>query len=149
MGSQLVAVRSAFATKLALETGFANVACSYAYKRGKEPRESAWTVDGRFTHEVASLRAAKTFRNEEGRFGLRILVRGIAAAQETTSARAMALGAIVEDYIAIHANWNNGALGVTVNTLTVEGDGELLEAYNDNGTLAELTLPIRYTARLT
>lgn len=150
MGSQLVAVRSALATKLALQTGFTTVDCNYAYKKGrKDPRESAWTVDGRFTHEVASLRAGKTFRDEEGRFGLRILVRGIAQAQETTSARAMALGAIVEDFVAIHANWNDGALGVAIQTLTVEGDGELVEAFNDTGTLAELTLPIRYTARLT
>lgn len=145
----IVAVRQGLVEALDDLASLNGVQCSYAYKRGKEPRESVWTVDGVFNHVPASLRAGKTFRDEDATFGLRILVRGVSKPQEWTSARAVEIGAVVEDFVAIHGNWLNGALGVTVQTMTVEGAGELVEAFNDNGTLAELTLPIRYTARLT
>lgn len=153
MASALVAVRTGLITALATLTGagedLEDVQVSYAYLRGPEKRECIYTSGGKFNHSNASLRATKTFRNEVGTFGLVVLVRGIKAAQETTSARALAIGAVVEDFVATHANWSNSALGVLIQTMTVEGDGELVEAFNDNGTLAELTIPIRYSARLT
>lgn len=149
MGTLLVAVRQGLVTALDALPSLNGVQATYAYKKGGEPRESLWTVDGRFTHAPASMRAGKTFRNEDATFGLRILVRGISKDQHWTSSRAIEIGAAVEDFVAIHANWLNGALGPVVQTMTVEGEGELAEAFNDRGTLAELTLPIRYTARLT
>lgn len=150
MGSQLVAVRTGLMAALAEATGFENVECSYAYKKGrKDPRESAWTNNGRVTHTPASLRPSKTFRNEVGTFDVVILVRGIGDAQETTSARALALGVIVEDFIATHVNWANEAIDAEIDTLTVEGDAVLAEAFNDHGTLAEWSIPVRYLARLT
>ncbi len=153
MGSALVAVRTGLITALATLTGtgedLENVSVSYAYPRGPEKRETIYTSGGKFNHSSASLRATKTFRNEVGTFDVRVLVRGISLAQETTSARAIELGVVVEDFVATHVNWTNSALGVAIQTLTVDGDGELVEAFNDKGTLAELSIPIRYSARLT
>ena len=149
MGSALVAVRTGLVTALDALTSLNNVQVTYAYPRGPEKRECIYTYGGKFNHSSASLRATKTYRNEVGTFDVRVLVRGISLAQETTSARAIALGVIVEDFVATHANWSNSALGVAIQTMTIDGDGELLEAFNDKGTLAELSIPVRYTARLT
>jgi hypothetical protein len=68
MGSQLVAVRAGLVTALDALSGFNGVQVSYAYKKGREPREAAWTVDGRVSHSPAGLRAGKKFRDEVGTF---------------------------------------------------------------------------------
>jgi hypothetical protein len=149
MGSALVAVRSGLIAGLDALADFDGVLVEFGYKVGAKNREKVWTQDARFTHKSASLRAGKTFRNEVGTFNLRILVEGVGKSPEWTSTRAMALGHAAEQFVALHANWNDGALGVAINALTIEGDGELVEAFNDKGSLAELTYPIRFTARLT
>lgn len=149
MGSALVAVRKGLTAALTALPAFEGVEVTFAYKVGTRKRERLWTQDARFTHEPASLRPGKTFRDEVGTFNLRILIEGVSKSPDDTSGRAMDLGHVVEDFVASHANWVNGALGVSINTLTVQGDGELAEAFNDKGSLAELTYPIRYTARLT
>ncbi|NUO35884.1 MAG: hypothetical protein HOQ45_02420 [Nocardioidaceae bacterium] len=149
MGTSIVAVRKGLVAGLAAKPEFSGVLATFAFKVGAKQRERLWTQDGRFTHEPASLRPGKTYRDEVGTFNLRILVEGVGKAPDWTSDRAVALGAAAEEFVALHANWLNGALGVVVQTLAIQGDGELVEAFNDKGSLAELTYPIRYTARLT
>lgn len=154
MGSLLVDVRAGLVDAWAELPEFTTPAgpsnqtplVTFGYKHGAKDRERIWTHRGRFTHEPASLRPAVTFRNEVGAFDVVILVEGIGLSQRETSARAMNLGHVIENHIAAHANWPKVA---GLNSLTVEGEGQLLEAFNDNGSLAELTLPVRYAARLT
>lgn len=149
MGSQLVAVRTGLMAALAEATGFENVECSYAYKKGrKDPRESAWTADAQFILSPAGMRAGKKSYDEIGTFVVRILVRGIGLAQEETDDRAAALGLVVFDFVANNAS-GGAAINADIQTLTVNGTGDLTPAYNDHGTLAQLDLPIRFTARLT
>lgn len=144
----IVAVRKGLTDALADLAAFADASVNFAFKVGDKKRERAWTQDARFTQSPASLRPGRTFRDEIGTFALRILVEGVAKDPYWTSNRAVALGLAAENFVANHANWGNGALGVEIQTLTIQGDGELVEAFNDKGSLAELTYPIRYTARL-
>lgn len=120
---------------------------TFAYRVGSKKRERVWTQNARFHHEPASMRAAKTFRNETATFELVILIEGVGLDPETTSTRAVELGAAAEDWVAIHANWNGLVEGL--NWLQIEGDGALTEAFNDKGSLAELVYPLAYRARLT
>jgi hypothetical protein len=149
MGTAIVAVRKGLTDALNALAALDGVEVTYAYKVGTKKRERLWTQDARFSQEPASLRPGKTFTNEVGTFGLRILIEGIGKSPDWTAERAVTIGAAVEEFVAIHEHWNNAALGVAINTLTVQGDGELVEAFNDKGSLAELTYPVRYTARLT
>lgn len=114
---------------------------------GKKDREKVYTQRARFTHAPASLRAGRTFRNEQGFFELAIWVEGVGLSVGDTSARCVTLGTAAEEWIA-----DNRTLGGTVtglNWLVVEGDGELTELFNDSGSLCFLTYPIKYDARLT
>lgn len=114
---------------------------------GAKDREKVYSQRARFTHAPASLRAGWTYRNETGSFELVILVEGVGEAQEWTTDRAVQLGTAAEEYVS-----RNRTLGGTVpglNWIVVEGDGELSELFNDRGTLAVLTYPIKYDARLT
>jgi hypothetical protein len=52
----------------------------------------------------------------------------------------MELGHAAEDWVATKANWEGAITGLK--WITVSGDGALAEAFNDKGSLAELTYPI-------
>ena len=157
MGTQLVAVRAALIEALAVLPAYTTEGptgqkpeLSFGWKQGWTRRERVWTQRARFTHEPASMRAGKTFRNEVGEFDLMIFVHGVGKSQEVTSTRAAQLMVAAEDFIATHANWHNNALGVGLTELLVVGDGELLEALDEKGGgLAEARVPVRYKARLT
>jgi hypothetical protein len=153
-GTLLVAVRSTLLTGLGAQTAYTTADAkghkpllSLGYPLGAKDREKVFTARARFTHAPASLKAGRTFRNETGRFDLVITVEGVGESQATTSARAVALGTVLEEYVA-----DNRTLGGTVtglNWIVVEGDGQLQEMFADSGTLAELTYPLKYDARLT
>lgn len=147
MGSILVEVRSLVTSSLRDLPEFADVETTFGYKVGSKRREKCWTQNADFTHAPASMRAVKTFRQEDGSFDLVIFVEGIAKSVEETSTRAMDLGHAFEDWIATHASWEGAVEGLV--WLQVEGDGSLTEAFNDKGSLAELRYPIKYRARLT
>lgn len=147
MGTQIVAVRKLLIDNLSTLGEFATVETTLGYKVGSKRRERCWTGNAKFTHTSASMRATKTFRDESGAFDLVILIEGIGLDAEATSARAVELGTEVEDWVATHANWDAALTGL--NWVAIEGDGALVEAFNDKGSLAELTYPITYRARLT
>ena len=149
--SIVVAVRSALATGLATaiaaDGGMADTEVSYHWKANWQRRERIWTRNARFTHAPASMRSGRNYRDEVGTFELAILVEGVGQNAEWSATRALTIGAVVEQWI---ADRKNNELAVTgLQTLTVSGDGSLLEMFNDQGTLAELNYPVRYTARLT
>lgn len=148
VATAIVAVRKGLTDALAELDAFDDVSVNFAFKIGDKKRERCWTQDAHFSQSPASLRPGRTFRDEIGTFALRILIEGVAKDPHWTSSRAATLGAAAENFVANHANWNDGALGIEIQTLTIQGDGELVEAFNDKGSLAELTYPIRYTARL-
>lgn len=153
-GSLIASVRDAVLTGLAAQTAFSTPDAkghkpllSLGYPLGAKDREKVFTARARFSHTPASMKAGRTYRNEQGYFDLVITVEGVGESQDTTSARAITLGTAFEEYVA-----DNRTLGGTVaglNWLVVEGDGQLAEMFNDRGTLAELTYPLKYDARLT
>lgn len=150
MGTRILAVRLGLVAKIAaldLKAEHQVIPrVSLGYPSNAVEREKIWTQRARFTQEPASLRAGTTARNEVGRFELCVEVEGVGQDQEWTTGRAVALGEALEDLVATHAEW---PATTGLNAITVEGDGELQEAFNDQGTLARLVLPIKYTARIT
>lgn len=143
--SKVVAVRSALVAALALEGDLIDVDVSYAWTFGSQSRERIFTGRARATHDSASLKAGRDFRNERMTFDLTVLVEGVGLNPEETDERAMALGLVVEEYVAD----NKGGLGVDgVNWIRVAGM-ELQNMSNDRGSLSELTYAITYDARLT
>ena len=155
MGTQLVAVRSAFVTALAALPAYTATGptgqkpeIEFGWKTGWKRRERVWTQRARFEHEPASMRATKTYRTETGYFDLMIFVHGVGLSQETTSTRVAALMVAAEDWVATHANWHSLVTGIT--EMQVVGEGQLDEALDDQGgALAQATVPIRYRCRLT
>jgi hypothetical protein len=153
-GTRIVAVRSTLLTGLAAMSAYTTLDAkghkplvSLGYPLGAKDREKVFTTRARFSQTPASLKSGRTFRNETGNFNVVITVEGVGESQDTTSARAVTLGLALEEYVA-----DNRTLGGTVtglNWLVVDGDGELAELMNDRGTLAELTYPLKYDARLT
>jgi hypothetical protein len=144
-GTILVAVRNAVIEGVKYEPDFSRTSTNYAWKAGDKSRVKIFTRRGRINHESASMKAGRTFRNETGYFDLVILVEGVSQAQEVTSQEAADLGLLLEEFIADHRN----ALDIPgLKWIAVEGDGELSEALNDKGTLAELSYTVTYNARL-
>lgn len=145
-GSRVVAVRSALITGLAALPGLSGVDVIYAWKFDQElPRERIFTNRARATHEISGLRAGRAHRNEQMTFDLVVRVEGVDITAEATDERALAIGALVEEFVAD----NKGGLGVSgVNWVAVSGV-ELNNLSNDRGHLSELTYAITYDARLT
>jgi len=146
-GSILVAVRKELTTRLGQLKPLSGVEVGYAWKGSSKKREKIFTRRGRFTHDVAGMRAGRNFRNETGRFELVILVQGVGRDVGWTSDRAMELGVACEEFIADHKSDELGVLGLQ--TLIVDGEGEVNEISADRSTWAEIAYPITYTARLT
>lgn len=141
----MVAVRSALVDALAAEGDLIDVEVSYAWSFGTQSRERIFTGRARATHDPASLKAGRNFRNERMSFDLTVLVEGVGLNPEETDERAIALGLVVEEYVAD----NKGGLGVAgVNWIRVDGM-ELQNLSNDRGSMSELTYTITYDARLT
>lgn len=152
MGTQLVAVRSGLIAALADLPAFAEFETTYIPMKGSKARQRCFTDAARLNHSSASMRAAKTFRNEEGAFDLVLYSEGYGTAADPASLSDALhdVGEAAEDFIATHANWNSDALGTTgLNWLAVEGEGGFAEGWTDNGLAVSLTYPIAYRARLT
>lgn len=141
----MVAVRSALVAALADLESLTDVDVTYAWTFGSQSRERVFTGRARATHDPASLKAGRNFRNERMTFDLVVLVEGVGLSPEETDDRALVIGTLVEEYLAD----NKGGLGVSgVNWINVTGV-ELNNLANDRGNLSELTYQITYDARLT
>lgn len=142
-GTQIVAVRQALITGVDALSAFDGVECALSWNASSEAAERLYTRRATFDQKPASLRAGRTFRDEQGRFEVVIRVEGIGKDQATTSARAVALGTALEEWVA------DNRIVSGVQDLRAEGRGELAELFNDLGTLALLSYTIAYRARLT
>lgn len=142
-GTQALAVRKAVIDAVAALPAFSAVECAVSWNAASEAAERVYTRDSVFDQKPASLRAGRTFRDEAGTFVVVVRVEGIDKAQAATSQRAIDLGVLIEEWVA-----DNRSLA-GVNSLRAEGRGQLVEAYNDLGTLALLSYTIAYSARLT
>jgi len=149
-GTLIVAVRRAVMVGIAGLPEFfeADVMVSEKWPLGEKQAEMAYTVDPtNFTHEPASLRAGRTFRNEVGTFHVEIRIEGIDKSPEETADRAIELGTAVEEFIADNRTLYGDIDGL--NWVVVDGDGELVELFNERGSLTAIRYPIKYDARLT
>lgn len=154
MGSQIVAVRAGMVAALAALPAYTSTGptgqkpdVSFGWKHNWKKREKVWTQNARFTHEPASQRAGKTFTNETGEFELVIFVHGVNITQEVTSTRVADLASAAWDWAQSHAN--RDALDLGLSELLIVGDGAIPEGVDSTGApLAEMTLPVRYRARL-
>lgn len=148
--SRIVAVRAAVVAGLAPvvngTSGMSKVSVTYQYK-AEERRERIWTSNARFSHEAAALRAGRNARQETGKFDIQVLVEGVGRDAVWTAQRALDIGAVVEGWLSDRKSGTGLAVS-GLQTLVVDGDGTMKEMFNENGTLAELTYPVRYTARL-
>lgn len=119
----------------------------FGWRADWKAREKVFTGAVVFNHESASMRAGKTFRNEDATFELVLLIAGLGQTEEQVSERMDALGLAVEDWCATHANWAGQITGL--NWIQIEGAGSQNPAFNDKGVLLERIYPINYNARLT
>ncbi len=152
MGTQLVAVRAGLIAALAALPEFADYETTYIPMKGSKARKRCFTDRARMNHSPASMRATKTFRNEEGTFDLVLYIEGLGGEADpaTLSDSLHDVGTAAEDFIATHANWDGDALGTSgLNWLQVEGEGGFAEGWTDKGLAVSLTYPIAYRARLT
>ena len=141
----IVAVRAALVDALAALPTFTGIPVAYCYdKTCMEQREFLYTRDARFDHSVAALKAGRSFREESGTFELVVWVESVGGSPREAATRALALGLVVEEYVADHKNGVGGA-----RSLQVAGAGALSEMASDSSSFAELVYPVRYEARLT
>lgn len=143
-GTQAVAAREALLDGIAALPAFEAVDVALAFDTASDARERVYTRRPKFTQEPASLRSGRTHRNEQGSFQAVVRVEGVGVDQSTTSARAVALGVLLEEWVA-----DNRSTIAGLDWLVAKGDGELVELANDLGTLAILTYTLAYSARLT
>lgn len=112
-------------------------------------RERVFCGQARFAHEPASMRAGRVYRNEQGELDVIVDVESVGGSAQDADLRAVAIGAVVEEFVADNPNLGNDtAGGVTVNAVTMRG-GAVLNAYNDRGALSRITYTLRWDARLT
>lgn len=147
-GTILVAVRKALIAALADLEEMEGVHARYSWDLGATARERLYTRRGRISHAPASLRTPPVHRKETGRFDLVLFVEGPGRDLEWVAERAAELGRVCEDWIAARSSAQLGVAGLQ--TLLVDGEGDLVEAFTDAPSpVAELAYPITYTARLT
>lgn len=145
--SPIVAVRSAVIAGLAALPSLSDVEVSFGWRGGSSARERVYTERARFTEEPAALRSGRNYRNETGLFDLVVWVEGPNQDAETVADRANDLREICEDWI---SDRKNNELAITgLQSLQVAGDGTADEAFADSGSLAQVRIPVKYTARIT
>jgi hypothetical protein len=148
-GTRIVAVRRALMAGVAGLPEFfeADATVSELWPLGAKAAEMAYTVSSRFTQEPASLKSGRTFRNEVGMFDVEIRVEGIDLSPEDTADRCVFLGTAFEEFVADNQTLFGQVEGL--NWVVADGEGELVEMFNEHGSLAALRYPIKYDARLT
>lgn len=147
-GTLIYAVRRAvidgLSTHLAATSGFENIDLAVLWTPNL--REQVFTTRATFTHQSASMRSGRTYRDERGRFDLVVLVAAVGEDGDYAADRAADIGLLAEEWIADHRS----TLAVPgVNWLHVNGEGSMAELFGDSTTFCELVLPVEYNARLT
>lgn len=144
-GSRVGAVKTALVAGLDALSTFDGVEVSYAFRFGSVERERVWCGRARATHDPASLKSGRNFRNEQMTIDVIVHVEGVDLTAEETETRALVLGTALEEYVAD----NKQGLGVTgMNSLTITGVESNILA-NDRGHLCQLAYELSYDARLT
>lgn len=124
------------------------IAIKYQFRLDPSVREWIFTSNARATHAPASLRAGRNYRDETGRFEVAIVVETVGDTDHQEAAdRAVEIGTVVEEFIADRKSDELGVPGLL--TCIVDGDLELAEFSKDSGCVATLTIPVKYTARIT
>lgn len=146
-GSVVVAVRTAVADGIRTLLNDPKVSVTYGWQGGDDARrrEQVFTARPRSSHDPASLRAGRNFRDERMEFDIVVLVSGVGKNPEDTDMRALAIGRIIEEFIADNKN----SLGVAGLNWIRMSAMELNNLYGSNGSLSEITYTVLYDARLT
>lgn len=148
-GTLSIAVRLALVAALKADTDFERCDVSYQFNEVPAPDRDAsvWTRSSRFSQESAGMRAGRHYRDETGRFELVIAALRVDRIDVTVAAASDVAGGLA----AWISDRKNNELDVPgLQALVIDGDGSVLEMKADQGrTFCEITLPIRYTARLT
>lgn len=119
----------------------------FGWRMDWKAREKVWTGNAEFEHSSASMRATKTYRDEQATFELTLLITGISQTEEQVSQRMDVLGGAVEDWCATHANWDGRVDGLV--WVAIEGRGSQTALFTDKGLLLERVYPITYRGRVT
>lgn len=149
-GSRIVAVRKAvtagLVTALTAET---KVKVTYGWEGSDETRyrEQVFTNGGRGPHDPAAMKSGRSFRNEELTFDIVIVVLGVGMKPEESDQRAIDLGVFVEEYV---ADRKSNELAVTgLNWIRMDEFALSPNRITADGSIAEATYTVRYSARLT
>ena len=148
-GSVVVAVRKALVAGIRTAVNDPKVHVSYGWEGGDESsrREQIFTDRPRATHDPAALKPGRNFREEDMELDLVVRVAGVGKSPEQTDERAIALGLLVEEFIADRKAGEtlnvDGLIWLRVSRM------ELNNRYAPNGSLSEITYTLRYHARLT
>jgi hypothetical protein len=145
-GSVVVAAKKALIDLLADRAGLADVQISYAWP-GDDAAEAERVFLGqaRGQQEPASLKAGRTFRNENPEFDVLVQVVMPDGTAEEADTRALEIGLEVEETVA-----DNKTLGgVPGLNWAVMARWELNYMYGGTGYLSEIVYTIAYNARLT
>lgn len=143
----LVATRAALVDALALRANLAAVQVAYAWPGDTMARECVFTQGGDVDSPIAALRGGRKTRNLDATFDVVVRVEGPGVDQATVDARAAALAAEVDDYLADNptalAGTVTGLVDLTLDRATVRG------GLGDGTRIAEVVLVVRARARLT
>lgn len=147
-GSVVVAVRTALADGIRTALADPKVSVTYGWQGGDEAarREQVFTNRPRSTHDPASLKSGRNFREEVMDLDIVVLVSRPNAYPQDVDARALEIGTVVEEFIADRKSNELGIPGLV--WLRMAGM-DLQNMYGAGGSLTEITYTVRYHARLT
>lgn len=145
-GSVVVALRQAIVAGLQAEESLSGVQIGYGWPGDDlAEKETVFLNRPRGLHDPASLKSGRTFRNEAGELDLVVRVEKVGGTAEEADDRALAIGALVEEFIAD----NTDSLVVTGLLWVRVASWSIANLYNDRGRLTELTYTLQWRARLT
>lgn len=146
--SCIVALRNTVITGLQAQPALAGVQVTYGWPGDDlAQRSRVFTNRARAAQAPTSLKAGRTFRDEDGSFDVVVQVLVVAGDAYDADSTAIGLGLVVEEYVADN---RTSIVGTVPGLLYMTMSGwELRNLYNDTGALTELTYTIAYRARLT
>lgn len=141
--SVIVAARKAVVD--GLRPLLADVLVTYSWDPDARDREQVFTMRPRGEQSPSSLKAGRTFRDETGRFQIVVHVELVGGDAEEADDRAIALGRVVEEFVADNKN----SLGVPGLNWIVMESWEMNGGPSDRAFISQLVFTVRYNARLT